>query len=1299
MQTTPNPRPRPSRRLRHALIGLAAVSAALSGPSIAAACSQDNVTYFESFLDTTCLQVPLTNTTLDALGGLRLGTNGTPSTLAWDTDSHFASGITHDGVTVGPVGLSTLATFGTGIGAALRLPTTLLPLTPDGSNPVLSPAASVAGDGDHVDGPSVIRTGATSYLMYYSGLPEDGTAGRIFRASSTDGKVWTRATPNLPVLVGTPGAFDEKGVSGPHVLHDAADTAAPYKMWYSGRGAVFGAIGYATSTDGVTWVKHTGTLSPSDPPVPVLDRGLGGSADSFRAADPWVLKDGPVWKMWYTGDDSNLKRVAYATSTDGVIWQKGGSVLSPDGAAGGNFGGGIFAPTVWKSGATFAMLFVGQKAGTGETKIISASSPDGIAWTTGNVSLNTQNGSFHASNFDSPAVFDEGSAGAERFKLYYSGNSIDAKGNFHVRVGLSITSSGSGWQGGKFSGNQTGGSVLDIGAAAADFDARGASGLAAASTGGTGADAYVAFYSGTRGSDFTPRLGQAKSAAGASWAKVAGPTAAGNGGAVFPLAPTGPDTAQDDSGQLDPDVLLDGTTYNVYYTGIDPGNTLRIFRAVGGQDATTKQPNGIWTAPTAVTLAGDSSGFDSTNVSQPSVIKDGATYVMHYTGTGEVGRVTSASADFATPTRSATAVVAMGATGAFDAAGVTDPVVALVSAGDYRMIYTGTDAEGVRRVGYATSPDGIVWTKQGIVLNPSQAGLAFDERGVRASGMLVAGATLHVYTAGIDRTSRERAGHATSAIPTPGAPASGIPSGWATYQLGTTNTTIRDWRSITRTSSGSGVALWFSFLQPYSGTGSFGELWSDYAPVTSSSGIPEDLNLLLTVKGIRWQARLSGPSGVPSLDTVSVDHAPVQFHTSGSATTLHVEPASNLVLTSWGNLNITTETFAPNGAAAVSGTVAVRNADTDAELVPAITLNMAGTTTQALAGINAAQNRRLRLVYNLISNGQATPRVRSTTVSYTAVAVTEPVALFSGTPVSGNAPMLTTFDATASRVPGGRTITSYNWDFDGNGVVDQVTATPTTSTTYLGGTWPAKLTITDSTGVTSAQATVTITAVDLTAPVSVAITGPASLAKRFQVLKPLALAWTGVDGESGIRSYVLTYREALIGGVFGAPVTVVTPTPTSTGVTFALKPGATYCFTVAATNGVGLATAGPERCTALPMHAVTLTTKGTWAKKSKAGHYLGRYRTAKIKGATLLRSGVTVKRLAIVATRGKGMGTVSVWIGTAKIKTIKLAAATTRKRQVISVANFTKVRKGTVKIVVESIGKPVIIEGLAVSKV
>ena len=56
---------------------------ALVVPGRAFACSQGDSNYFESFIDSSCLQQPLNNTTLDALGGLRLATNGTPTSSIW----------------------------------------------------------------------------------------------------------------------------------------------------------------------------------------------------------------------------------------------------------------------------------------------------------------------------------------------------------------------------------------------------------------------------------------------------------------------------------------------------------------------------------------------------------------------------------------------------------------------------------------------------------------------------------------------------------------------------------------------------------------------------------------------------------------------------------------------------------------------------------------------------------------------------------------------------------------------------------------------------------------------------------------------------------------------------------------------------------------------------------------------------------------------------------------------------------------------------------------------------------------
>ena len=164
-------------------------------------------------------------------------------------------------------------------------------------------------------------------------------------------------------------------------------------------------IGYATSTDGIAWTKYTrgGAL-----PVAVLDHGAAGSADSFSAADPSVLKDGSTWKMWYTGDDSSKKRIAYATSADGVTWTKGGKVLSPDDpGASANIAFGAFSPTVWKTAGGFSMLLAGRKivgGGVFATKILQSTSADGITWTSPSPALNPSgtNTNFDYSNLDVP---------------------------------------------------------------------------------------------------------------------------------------------------------------------------------------------------------------------------------------------------------------------------------------------------------------------------------------------------------------------------------------------------------------------------------------------------------------------------------------------------------------------------------------------------------------------------------------------------------------------------------------------------------------------------------------------------------------------------------------------------------------------------------------------------------------------------------------------------------------------------------------------------------------------------------
>jgi predicted GH43/DUF377 family glycosyl hydrolase len=928
---------------------------AAAGP--AHACSKDDTAYFDGFLDTTCLQAPLTNTTIDTFGGLRLTTNGAATTTAWDSDADFTTGVTYQSATFGPVGKSTLAIDS----GSLKLPQTLLPLTLDGTNPVVGSTASTVLDSDNVDDPSVARVGS-GYVMWYSGTAEDGRGPAIFEATSTDGKTWARANLGAPVMSGTPSTFDARGVFAPDVRYDATDALAPYRMYYAGKGDVFGAIGYATSTDGITWTKHAG---------PVLDHGAAGSPDSFAAADPSVLKDGATYKLWYTGDDSSKKRIAYATSLDGITWTKGGKVISPeDPGANANYSFGAFAPSVYKIGNGYRMLLTGRKLVSGttfQTKVMNADSTDGITWSAPSPAVNPSgtNSKFDFSNLNAPFVLSDPSDNQASYKLYYAGNTVDANGNFHTRIGYATSSNGTSFNKVQ-SGVNADGSVLDIGALSTAFDARQASGLSVAPTGGD--PKFVGVYWGTRGSDFLPRLGEATSVDGSAWTKTVGT-----------LLPIGSGGQFDAGGQRDPDIVHDASTYQLYFTGLSSSGSRTI-----GHSSTGTDPATGWSDP-ATAMSITQSGFDANGVAHPSVINDAGTYVMWFTGysgtTPSIGRLTSATTGFS---GSGTQITLNGSA-TYEAGGQKDPVV-LKDGSTYRMLYTGIASDGVERALYATSSDGITWDRQGVVLNPSQRPYAFDETAVEPSGMLVDGTTLHAWTTGVDRTGRTRGGHASFTGSLPVAPQPGIPNGWATYQLGDATTTVRDFRSITRTSSGTGVTLWMSFLQPYSSAGS--EFWSDYFPVTVADP-SEALSFLLTVRGVRWQARLSGPSGAPALDKVEIAHAPVSFSPSGQATTTDITPPSGQALTHWGDLTASTTMFAPGGSGSGGGTITVLDAASGDQLASgALTTN--GDTTLNLFSIDPAAHPALRVRFDLTSDGAATPLVSSLKVLFNAAAQPPP---------------------------------------------------------------------------------------------------------------------------------------------------------------------------------------------------------------------------------------------------------------------------------------------------------------------
>ncbi len=182
-------------------------------------------------------------------------------------------------------------------------------------------------DADAAVHPCVLHRSATLWQMWYTGydqvtsMTDDGSKtltsvrSSIGYAVSTDGITWNKYAQN-PVLGVSQyeTAWDHDKVMSPWVLWDAS--ASMYCMWYTGYNGSLSMIGYAESTDGTNWTRSSSN--------PVL-RGWSASEwfDDDGARFPCVLdnNDG-TWIMYYEGETGGISRIGTATSTNFVDWIK-----------------------------------------------------------------------------------------------------------------------------------------------------------------------------------------------------------------------------------------------------------------------------------------------------------------------------------------------------------------------------------------------------------------------------------------------------------------------------------------------------------------------------------------------------------------------------------------------------------------------------------------------------------------------------------------------------------------------------------------------------------------------------------------------------------------------------------------------------------------------------------------------------------------------------------------------------------------------------------------------------------------
>lgn len=226
-------------------------------------------------------------------------------------------------------------------------------------DPVLTRGA--AGEWDSVDAlnPSVLRWN-NRYLNLYSGF--DGKTWHTGVATSDDGLSWIKQGKVL-----SPSGWEGNYIAA---NGSAATLNGEILYWYQAGSPPRMAL--ATSKDARAFTKRD---------HPVLDLGPRGSWDELGVGDPYVIRAGDQWYVYYLGmDRAHRQRLGVARSSDGVQWTKlRANPILEIGEPGAFDEIGLGEPAVWPMNGYYWMLYTGRDRAE-VRRIGLARSRDGVRW-------------------------------------------------------------------------------------------------------------------------------------------------------------------------------------------------------------------------------------------------------------------------------------------------------------------------------------------------------------------------------------------------------------------------------------------------------------------------------------------------------------------------------------------------------------------------------------------------------------------------------------------------------------------------------------------------------------------------------------------------------------------------------------------------------------------------------------------------------------------------------------------------------------------------------------------------------
>jgi predicted GH43/DUF377 family glycosyl hydrolase len=210
----------------------------------------------------------------------------------------------------------------------------------------------------------VLNPSVAGGFMLYSTW--DGRTWRTALAISQDGIRWQKQGS---VLEPDPQTWEGSYIAA---NGSALRVGSQFWYWYVSGPREGPRLGLARSDDARTWRKE---------PAPVLNPGPYMSWDERGVADPYVIRSGAWFYLYYLGQDrARRQRLGLARSTDGIHWEKlRTNPILELGGSGAFDENGLGEPAVWSSNGFYWILYTGRDVAENRRMGL-ARSTDGVHW-------------------------------------------------------------------------------------------------------------------------------------------------------------------------------------------------------------------------------------------------------------------------------------------------------------------------------------------------------------------------------------------------------------------------------------------------------------------------------------------------------------------------------------------------------------------------------------------------------------------------------------------------------------------------------------------------------------------------------------------------------------------------------------------------------------------------------------------------------------------------------------------------------------------------------------------------------